>query len=230
MRMPSACIMCLMDSARQDPRSARRPRKDAAHNRGRIIAAARQEFAASGIDASLERIAKNAGVAIGTLYRHFPTRVDLLLAAFEEKFDSFMAAADAALRAEDPWAGLGSYLETLCGMQAGDRGFNDFVSMRFPTCAQTEAMHDRVCDVMERLLTRAREAGAVRRDLTVGDLITVTWANSRIIEATVGIAPNAWRRHLLFMLEAFRPHGGAELDEPPLTDQQLYRAMAHLSS
>ncbi|GHH88711.1 TetR family transcriptional regulator [Streptomyces sulfonofaciens] len=219
-----------MKSERPDPRSAPRLRKDAARNRERIVGAARREFATGGIDASLEQVARSAGVAIGTLYRHFPTRVDLLLAAFEEKFDSFMAAADAALAAEDPWVGLSSYLEALCGMQAGDRGFNDFVSMRFPACEETEAMHDRVCDVMERILVRAREAGAVRRDLTIADLITVTWANSRIIEATAGIAPDAWRRHLLLMLDAFRPHGEAELGEPPLTDGQLYQAMARLSS
>lgn len=219
-----------MDPTRQDPPPAPRLRKDAALNRGRIIAAARREFAARGIDASLEQIARSAGVAIGTLYRHFPTRVDLLLAAFAEKFDSFMAAADEALTAEDPWNGLSSYLEALCGMQAGDRGFNDFVSMRFPSCAETEAMHDRVCDVMARILLRAQEADVVRRDLTIADLITVTWANSRIIEATADIAPNAWRRHLLLMLDAFRPRVEAELGEPPLTDHELYQAMARLSS
>jgi AcrR family transcriptional regulator len=182
-------------------------RRDAARNRERILEAARLSFAQQGVDASLEHIAKTAGVAIGTLYRHFPKRVDLLLAAFEEKFGTFMAAAESALAAEDPWVGLSSYLEALCGMQAGDRGFNDFVSMRFPSSAETEAMHDQVCEAMERILGRAQNAKVARTDLTIGDLITVTWANSRIIEATTGIAPRAWRRQLMLTLESWRDPG-----------------------
>jgi AcrR family transcriptional regulator len=210
--------------------AAPRLRRDAARNRERIIEVARLEFAERGIDASLEHIAKSAGVAIGTLYRHFPKRVDLLLAAFEDKFASFMAAADAALAAEDPWEGFSSYLEALCAMQAGDRGFNDFVSMRFPSSARTEAMHDQVCGVMESVLRRAQEAEVARPDLTLGDLIAVTWANSRIIEATADIAPRAWRRQLILVLESFRYRGDGELSELPLTDGQLYDAMARLSN
>ncbi|GAA1303459.1 TetR/AcrR family transcriptional regulator [Pseudonocardia xinjiangensis] len=205
-------------------------RRDAARNRERILQAARLSFAAQGVDASLEHIAKSAGVAIGTLYRHFPKRIDLLLAAFDEKFRTFMAAAEAALRADDPWVGLSSYVETLCGMQAGDRGFNDFVSMRFPSSERTEAMHDQVCEAMETILGRAQDARVARRDLTIGDLIAVTWANSRIIEATTGIAPRAWRRQLMLTLESFRYRDEVELDEPPLTRQQLYDAMARLGA
>jgi AcrR family transcriptional regulator len=209
--------------------AAPRLRRDAARNRQRILDAARLSFAQQGVDTSLENIAKSAGVAIGTLYRHFPRRIDLLLAAFAEKFESFMAAADAALAAEDPWAGLSSYLEALCGMQAGDRGFNDFVSMRFPASKETEAMHDQVCAAMESILGRAQDAKLARQDLSIGDLIAVTWANSRIIEATTDIAPRAWRRQLMLTLESFRYRDGSELDEPPLTKQQLYDAMARLS-
>ncbi|MFF1418579.1 TetR/AcrR family transcriptional regulator [Streptomyces sp. NPDC058280] len=218
-----------MRKALQDS-AAPRLRRDAARNRERIIEAARSAFAEQGINASLEHIAKNAGVAIGTLYRHFPKRVDLLLAAFEEKFESFMAAAEVALTAEDPWVGLSSYLEALCGMQAGDRGFNDFVSMRFPSSEETEVMHDRVCEAMESILKRAQDAKVARQDLTIGDLIAVTWANSRIIEATADIAPQAWRRQLMLILESLRYRGESTLEDPPLTNQQLYQAMARLSA
>lgn len=205
-------------------------RRDAAENRERIIQIAQATFAERGIDASLEHIAKQAGVAIGTVYRHFPQRIDLLLAAFGAKFDTFMAAGDAALDADDPWEGLSSFLQVLCEMQAGDRGFNDFVSMRFPASKETEAMHDRVCSVMEKILSQAQAAKLARPDLTIGDLIAVTWANSRIIEATADIAPRAWRRQLMLLLESFRYRGEAQLEEPPLTNEQLYAAMARLSN
>ncbi|MCS5719364.1 TetR/AcrR family transcriptional regulator [Herbiconiux sp. CPCC 205763] len=210
--------------------SSRTPqlRRDAALNRERILLAARESFAENGIDASLEQIAKSGGVAIGTLYRHFPQRIDLILAAFDDKFALFMQTADLALTADDPWLGLSQFLETLCAMQADDRGFNDFVSMRFPANRETEVLHDRVCDVMARILTRAQDAGLVRPELTIGDLIAVTWANARIIEATTGIAPRAWRRQLLLMLDSFRFRGEEPLAEPALTDEQLYAAMARL--
>lgn len=225
--MPHLYAECVENT--RGSQAAPRLRRDAALNRERILDSARQAFAELGVDTSLENIAKTAGVAIGTLYRHFPSRVDLLLAAFQPKFDSFMAVATAALADEDPWSGLSSCLEALCEMQAADRGFTDFVSMRFPASTQTELMHDQVCGVLKDVLSRAKGAKVVRQDLADGDLIAVIWANSRIIEATTDIAPRAWRRQLLLTLEAFRYRDERELDEPPLTDRQLYAAMAKLS-
>src|ERR1700730_6868501 len=117
----------------------RRPRRrDALERRVRLIAAAQREFAAHGVDASLEKIARDAGVAIGTLYRHFPTRLDLLMAAFQPRLREFLDGATKALEIEDPWDGFVYYLEHLFGMQAGDRGFNDFLSRRLTDTAKTE--------------------------------------------------------------------------------------------
>src|ERR1700712_345488 len=124
----------------------RRPlRRDAREHREKLLAAAQREFAARGVDASLEKIARDAGVAIGTLYRHFPTRLDLLLAAFEPRLREFLDAAEEALGLDDPWEGLVCYLENLFSVQAGDRGFNDFLSRRFPGNAGTELIHDQMC-------------------------------------------------------------------------------------
>src|SRR3954462_15902823 len=101
----------------------RRPlRRDAREHRDRWMAAARGEFAAKAVDASLEKIAREAGVAIGTLYRHFPTRLDLLMAAFEPRLREFLDGATKALAVDDPWEAFVSYLENLFAVQAGDRG------------------------------------------------------------------------------------------------------------
>src|SRR5690242_5235033 len=112
-------------------------RRDALERRDKVIAAAQREFATHGVDASLEQIAREAGVAIGTLYRHFPTRLDLLMAAFKPRLQEFLDEANKALEM-DPWDGFVYYLENLFGLQAGDRGFNDFLSRRFPDSADTE--------------------------------------------------------------------------------------------
>jgi len=204
-------------------------RRDAQERRDKLLAAAQREFAAHGVDASLEKIARDAGVAIGTLYRHFPTRLDLLMAAFKPRLQEFLDGAAKALEMDDPWEGFVCYLENLFGVQAGDRGFNDFLSRRFPDNADTERIHDQMCRQIEDVLTRAQEAGEARPDITQADIVNLIWSNGRMIDATSATAPNAWRRHLYLMLDAYRAERAHSLPEPPMTEKQLYDAMVHLS-
>lgn len=213
-----------------DVKQEQRPlRRDAQERRDRLVAAAQREFATSGVDASLEKIARDAGVSIGTLYRHFPTRMDLLMAAFRPRVQEFIDGADAALAIDDPWEGFVRYLENLFTVQAGDRGFNDFLSRRFTDNAETERIHDEMCQQIEDVLARAQDAGVVRPDLTQGDIVNLIWSNGRMIDATRTTAPNAWRRHLHLMLDAYRAERAHPIPEPPMTDKQLYDAMVQLS-
>ena len=204
-------------------------RRDAQERRDKLLAAAQREFAAHGVDASLEKIARDAGVAIGTLYRHFPTRLDLLMAASKPRLQEFLDGAAKALEMDDPWEGFVCYLENLFGVQAGDRGFNDFLSRRFPDNADTEHIHDQMCRQIEDVLTRAQEAGEARPDITQADIVNLIWSNGRMIDATSATAPNAWRRYLYLMLDAYRAERAHSLPEPPMTEKQLYDAMVHLS-
>ena len=204
-------------------------RRDAQERRDKLLAAAQREFAAHGVDASLEKIARDAGVAIGTLYRHFPTRLDLLMAAFKPRLEEFLDGAAKALEMDDPWEGFVCYLENLFGVQAGDRGFNDFLSRRFPGNADTEHIHDQMCRQIEDVLTRAQEAGEARPDITQADIVNLIWSLGPIIDATSTTAPNAWRRYLYLMLDAYRAERAHSLPEPPMTEKQLYDAMVHLS-
>jgi AcrR family transcriptional regulator len=213
-----------------DVDQVRRPlRRDAQERHERLVAAAQREFAARGVDASLERIARDAGVSIGTLYRHFPTRLDLLLAAFEPRLQEFLDGANKALEMTDPWEGFVYYLENLFRVQAGDRGFNDFLSRRFPGSADTERIHDQMCRQIEEVLTRAQEAGEARPDITQADIVNLIWSNGRMIDATSTTAPNAWRRYLYLMLDAYRAERAHPIPEPPMTEEELYDAMVHLS-
>lgn len=208
---------------------ARPLRRDAREHRDRLIVAAQREFAAKGVDASLEKIARDAGVAIGTLYRHFPTRLDLLMAAFTPRVQQFLEGASKALAMDDPWEGFVYYLENLFRVQAGDRGFNDFLSRRFSDSAETERIHDQMCQQIEDVLTRAQQAGQARPDITQADIVNLIWSNGRIIDATSTTAPNAWRRQLYLMLDAYRAERAHPIPEPPMTYEELYDAMVHLS-
>lgn len=214
-----------------DAEQTRKPRRrDAIERHDRLISAAQREFAARGVNASLEGIARDADVAIGTLYRHFPTRQDLLLAAFQPRLHEFSEGAMKVLEIEDPWEAFVSYLENLCRVQAGDRGFNDFLSRRFPGNADTERIHDQMCEQIESVLARAQESGQVRPDLAVADIVNLIWSNGRMMDATSATAPNEWRRHLYLMLDAYRAGRAHPLPEPPMTDEQLYDAMVHLGT
>jgi AcrR family transcriptional regulator len=208
----------------------RRPlRRDAQESREKLIAAAQAEFATRGVDASLEKVARDAGVSIGTLYRHFPTRMDLLMAALRPRLQKFVEGAEEAMKMGDPWAAFVAYLENLFAVQAGDRGFNDFLSRRFPGNAETEHIHDVMCQQIDDVLARAQDAGKARADITRADIVNLIWSNGRIIDATSAKAPTAWRRQLYLMLDGYRAERAHSIPEPPMTDTQLYDAMVHLS-
>jgi AcrR family transcriptional regulator len=204
-------------------------RRDAQRSRDAIVAAARQVFCDHGLEAPLEEIARRAGVGIGTLYRRFPSRVDLLDAVLADTVQAHVDAAERALAMDDPWDGFAYYLEETCRLQAADRGLNDALGMRFPRAATVEAVKTRLFDLVARLVDRAQQSGQLRPDLTLEDLAFVTWANTRILQAVrAARAPDAWRRHLGFLLDGFRADRAHQLPQPPLSPRQVHRAMVVL--
>jgi AcrR family transcriptional regulator len=203
-----------------------RLRRDAQRNRDAIVAAARQLFCDQGLEAPLDEIARRAGVGIATLYRRFPSRVELLDAVLADTLQAHIEVAEQALAMDDLWEGFAFYLEETCRLQASDRGQNDAMGMRFPRTPALEAARRRLYDLGGQLIARAQEAGQLRGDFTHEDLAFVTWANSRILPAVRAAgAPNAWRRHLGFLLDGFRAGQATPLPEPPLAPRQVYRAM-----
>jgi AcrR family transcriptional regulator len=211
------------------PTIPRTLRSDGRRNREALLAAAREAFAEHGLNASLQHVARAAGVAIGTLYRHFPTRDDLLVAVFAEKLRIVADTGEQALAHDDAWAGFVLFLETLCGLQAGDLGFNELASMDRPASGDAAQVRAHIHQLWRRLLARAQEHGAVRQDLTLNDMFILLWSHSRIIEATYGVAPRAWRRHLHLMLDAYRAERAHPLPEPALTGREMELATARLS-
>lgn len=209
--------------------AARAPRRDRARNREALLTAAREVFAEHGLGASLQQVARDAGVAIGTLYRHFPSRDDLLVAVFAGKLKQVADTGEQALADADPWQGFVRFVETLCALAAEDLGFNELTSIDRPARGGAAAVRAHIHQVWQRLLTRAQEAGALRPDLVLNDMFVLLWSQSRIIEATYGVAPLAWRRHLYLMLDAYRAERATVLPEPALSRGQMERATARLN-
>jgi len=203
-------------------------RKDALRNRTALLAAAKAAFAEEGLDAALEDIARRAGVAIGTLYRHFPTRMDLVAVVIADKKRAWIKAAEAAVVMEPAWDGLVFFLERVCELQAGDLAFNDIASMRFQHAPGIETARKRAHDLSRRIVERAQAEGSLRPDVTAEDVAFIVWAHSRVSEATHAIDPNAWRRYLALTLDGFRATAAHPLPAPPLRPRQVLRAQLQL--
>ena len=152
---------------------SRPKRADARRNYERVLAAAREAFAEGGEATSLEEIARRAGVGIGTLYRHFPNRQALLEAVYvgevEEVCRSAMELADA-----EPWDALNGWFERLIGYLATKRALaHELLNYMDHDASLFQVCRTSLFDAGEPLLTRAQEAGVVRPDVTISDVIQI---------------------------------------------------------
>src|SRR5438309_11180038 len=100
-------------------------RADAERNRGRILDAAAELFAAKGLSVGLDEIAQHAGVGVGTAYRRFPDKRQLIEELFEDRVDSMAQLGEDALAADDPWEGLVGFLEQATELQIANRGLKE---------------------------------------------------------------------------------------------------------
>jgi AcrR family transcriptional regulator len=199
-------------------------RVDAERNRQRIITTAREVFAELGLEVPMEDIAKRAGVGVGTLYRRYPTRADLIAAAFETKMTAYAEAARQALRNPDPWLGFCGYVEEICAMQAGDRGFTTVLTMTFPTAKRFEADRARAFADFTTLIERAKAEGKLRADFVTEDMPMFLMANAGVLTATADAAPDTWRRLVGYLIQACAAHAAQPLPDPP-APRQMYKAM-----
>ncbi len=200
-------------------------RADAERNRGRLVAAAKEVFAESGLDASMNEVARRAGVGVATLFRRFPTREDLITATFADKMAAYSEAIDDALADPDPWRGFCGYVEHVCAMQADDRGFTEVLTLTFPTAKAFEADRRRAATRFARLVANAKATGRLRHDFVHQDLILVLMANAGVVTGTADAAPQAWQRLVGYLLQAFAAEG--PLPSPP-TPRQMHRALLRL--
>ncbi|MQY23249.1 TetR/AcrR family transcriptional regulator [Nocardia macrotermitis] len=205
--------------------TARPRRRDARDNRDKVVTTARARFAADGLDASLNAIARDAGVSIGTLYNHFPTREDLIGEALLDQVWESVRSAEAALRAEDPWAGLVEHLTALAQWQARDRGFTDICVRSLPPDSPIEVAKQQGHKLFHQLIARVRESGALRTDVDVSDVGLLLWSVVRATEGVREQAPDVWRRHLGILLDGLRGEAAHPLPGPPLDDEILRTAM-----
>lgn len=159
-------------------------RADARRNYDLLVSVARAAFAEHGVDASLRDIARQAGVGIGTLYRHFPTREALVEALLSERFDDLRARADSLLTSASPGTALFDWLRQLAVGSTTYRGLPESV---LGALRDDESRLHASCAAMRaaggRLLDRAQQAGDVRADVVMNELLSlaagIAWASEQ---------------------------------------------------
>ncbi|WP_030907481.1 TetR/AcrR family transcriptional regulator, partial [Streptomyces sp. NRRL F-5126] len=185
------------------PHAPRPERSDAVNNRAHILEAARALFSTEGLDVPMREIARHAGVGPATVYRHFPDKQTLVAEAFADKLSACRAIVDEGCADPDPWRGLCLVIEKICELHARDRGFTEAFLSSFPGVQDIAAGRAYTLNAVAGLAQRAKDAGHLRPDFVLDDLILVLMANKGLRATSTTTRVAASRRFAGFVIRAF---------------------------
>ena len=186
-------------------RVVRRLRRDAERNRQRILEAASDVFNERGLDVSLDEIARHAGVGVGTVYRRFQTKEELIEALFMDRLDAVAAIADEAYAASDPWRGLVSFMERMAEIMAGDLGLRQMLMYATYGRDLVAVARQRNEPLIRRLVQRAQAAGQLRADIQQTDIPFIVFILTEAAHLAYAANPGIWRRYLTLILDGMQP-------------------------
>lgn len=221
----------LEDDGGPDPRRHAAPvrplRRDAERNRQRILKAASEVFTERGLDVSLDEVARHAGVGVGTVYRRFRTKEELVEALFVDRIEEVAALAEEAAQAADPWSGLACFMEQAARKLAGDVGLRQM--MMFATYGGDRVWYARQRNqpLVTRLVERAQAAGQLRTDLRPTDIPFIVFVLTDAAQFAKQTNPEIWRRYLTLVLDGLRPEreGVSPLPVPAMTPDEFEQTM-----
>ncbi|HEY1399844.1 helix-turn-helix domain-containing protein, partial [Roseateles sp.] len=183
---------------------AKRLRSDAAQNRERLLAAAHVVFAERGLSATLDDVARHAGVGVGTAYRHFPNKQALASEVLEGAMQQLAADAEAALAIADPWAGFAGFFETVVASQARHRGLHHLSASDGIASVEVQRRFE---GAVVLLFKRAQQAAVVRADASPTDIGPMLVMLRTVIDLSPPGKPELWRRYLAVLLDGLRADG-----------------------
>ncbi len=179
-------------------------RKDAARNRARLLRVADELISAGGLDVTLADVARGAGVGVGTVYRHFPTKADLVGALFDEEIDDAVEGARRAAADPDGWRGLVLYLTDTTEAQARNRGLRALLCPSGPTNPADGPYRTKIDPLVQQMVDKAHEQGTLRSDFDTEDIAYIQVALVAIMDASIEAFPTLYRRHLQLFLDGLR--------------------------
>jgi AcrR family transcriptional regulator len=211
------------------PSGAERPlRRDAERNRRRILDAAAAVFAERGLGVTMDDIADRAGVGVGTVYRRFPDKQELIDALFVDRIDAMARLAEEGLAHEDPWEGFVWFMEQALAAQAQDTGLKQLLFGGPSGLVRVAHARERMAPRVIALVDRARESGALRDDVRGVDTPLLQLMLGTVLDFSRDVEPELWRRFLAIVLDGLRARrdDATPLPVPELDEDQLDRAMS----
>ena len=202
--------------ASQSAATLRKPRSDGVRNRERVLEAAKAVFSTGGSDASLEAVAKRAGVGIGTLYRHFPTREALFEAVYRREVDQLGELAEQLKSAPEPVDALRCWLKANVELVATKKGMISALALAVQASSELYAhSFESLTKAIGSLLDRAIAAGEIRADISAED----------VLRALIGMCylhdQPGWQSTVLRLMDVFidglrvKPNGGRKAQASP---------------
>jgi AcrR family transcriptional regulator len=188
-------------------------RADARRNREAVIAAAKKLFADQGLEAQMPDIAKAAKVGVGTVYRHFPTKDDLIAALAVERFERLAEKVREGLEADDPWDGLCEFIRFAARLQADDRGLCEVMGSR-PEVMNASAFAVGLDKLMQELVVRAQRSGDLRKDLDWEDIPMIACSMGSVTQAQMGPGLGRWPRLVEIIIDGLRAPCSSKLPKP----------------
>jgi AcrR family transcriptional regulator len=189
-------------SGRRDTDCPERPlRRDAERNRQRILAAAAEVFTERGLDVSLDEVARRAGVGIGTVYRRFADKEDLVDTLFVDYVNNLATIAERALDRPDAEEALFWFLENWMAILAGNMGLRQLLMYATYASDRVAYARDRFAPLVNALVARAQATGRVRDDLAGTDVPFIGLMLSTAAEYAQQMRPDIWRRYLTLLID-----------------------------
>ena len=185
---------------------ARPLRRDAERNRRLLLATARTLMARHGLHVTHDEVAREAGVGVGTVYRRFPTRKDLVDAVFDTHIDEVVAIGERAGQQADGWQGLHQFMLGHLELQAEDRGLSELLRGRGPDSQVVQRARDRITPVVDQLVQRARAAGQVGPDVVADDFFLVQLMVCGVMDDARSFDPHLWRRARAVAMAGLQRH------------------------
>lgn len=189
-------------------------RQDAARNLERVLTAARELFDERGTSLCIEEVASRAGVGVGTIYRRFPTKGDLIDAVALPLYEHTLEIARESLDAP-PGAGLERFVRRATAFHAA----HGLPSRLLWGATGAALVRQEIAAAMEVLIQRAKDEGTLRPDVVYQDLVVLFWTITDLVDATRRTAPLIWERHLDLVLDGLRPGPARRLPAPVPEDR-----------
>jgi AcrR family transcriptional regulator len=162
--------------------------------------------------ATLDDVARHAGLGVGTVYRRFANKEELVDAVFTDIIDTVDELGQVAAAEPDAWHGLAASLEKVCELQAFDRGLREVMLGTGPGPQRMAEVGARLGPTLSRLVARAKEQGSLRADVHEGDVLMIQLMVAAVTDRTG--RPDLWRRYLRLVLDGMRAEPGAATELP----------------